>query len=83
MKQVLIAVVSKEEVKIIPYLYIYIKEDGSIRELYEDEKEYLETAYHPADGDRPYIKENAMQRTINGNLAGFCKRDINKESNHE
>jgi len=50
------AVVKSDRDRVQPYPYVYIHEDGSARELYPSEREYLETPFHPADGGRPYIK---------------------------
>jgi hypothetical protein len=36
--------------------YVYIQNDGSVRELDYDEVEYLNTEFSPANGNRPYIK---------------------------
>lgn len=68
------AVVSDKEAKTVPYPYVYVNDDGSVRELHQEERIYLETPFHPADGARPYIKSSYNQKDGWGNLAGFCRR---------
>jgi hypothetical protein len=66
--------VSEKESKKVPYPYIYVKDNASFRELTEEEKQYLEVKYHPADGDRPYIKFSFYSKTPDNRLDGFLKR---------
>ena len=54
--------------------YVFVEEDGSSRELTPDEAEYLATAFHPADGGRPYVKNSYKSRTPGGSIAGFLRR---------
>ncbi|MFT3894866.1 MAG: hypothetical protein QM730_24820 [Anaerolineales bacterium] len=68
------AVVSEKEAKIIPYPYVYVNDDGTVRELRADERSYLETSFHPVDGARPYVKSSYHQKNGRGNLGGFCRR---------
>ena len=68
------AVVNRDEAEQNPYPYVYIKNDGSYRELHEEEKEYLEEEFHPADGDRPYVKSGYYSKTPDGDLSGFLQR---------
>jgi hypothetical protein len=35
---------------------VYVNEDGSVRELTEAEKKYVDTEFSPLDGARPYVK---------------------------
>src|SRR6478736_4173919 len=35
---------------------VYINDDGSVRELTEADKKYVDTEFSPFDGARPYIK---------------------------
>ncbi len=65
--------VAKDEAKQVPYPYVYVEEDGSVRELTPGERKYLETPFHPGDGARPYIKENYKTRGVSS-MAGFCPR---------
>jgi hypothetical protein len=57
-----------------PYPYIFVNEDGSVRELLCEERKYLETRFSPFDGGRPYIKKN--YKSTNGwkSIEGFCLR---------
>jgi hypothetical protein len=52
------AVVGSDEAKIEPYPYVYVEDTGTYRELDIEDKKYLEEKFHPADGNRPYIKFN-------------------------
>ena len=56
------------------YKYVYVEDDGSAREIAPDEKEYLETEYHPGDGARPYTKLRYESLNSWGNLAGYLPR---------
>jgi len=56
------------------YKYVYVEDDGSAREIASDEKEHLETKYHPADGASPYIKLRYESLNGWGNLAGYLPR---------
>jgi hypothetical protein len=51
--------------------FIYINEDGSARALSPDERSYLNTKFHPTDGNRPYIKSRYGQRTPDGKISGY------------
>ena len=68
------AIVSSKESKKDPYPYIYITDEGSFRELTDEEKEDLECEYDPCDGARPYIKENYRQRDGWGSISGYLRR---------
>ena len=54
--------------------FVYVEDDGSVRELTAEEAEYLATPSHPADGGRPYIKSRYKARTPGGALGGFLRR---------
>jgi hypothetical protein len=54
--------------------YVYVEEDGGARELAADEREHVETEFHPADGGRPYLKSWYASRTPDGRLAGYLPR---------
>lgn len=56
------------------YEYVYVEVDGTARELHADERTYLETEFHGADGARPYIKSSYKQRDGWGELSGYLKR---------
>ena len=74
MKKLEFRVVTTKESKIDPYPYVYIQEDGSSRELDSEERAYLEEAFHPNDGGRPYVKTRYSQLTPDGKMEGFLKR---------
>lgn len=54
--------------------YVHVELDGSVRELDDDEKKYLQEEFHPNDGARPYIKSSYNQKTPDGKISGFIKR---------
>lgn len=56
------------------FKYVYVELDGSVRELYQDEKDYLLEDFHPNDGGRPYIKNNYNQLTPDNKIDGFLER---------
>ena len=68
------AMVSENDAKKIPYPYVYVEKDGTVRELHSSERKFLETPYHPADGSRPYIKKSFNALNSFGNLRGTCLR---------
>lgn len=68
------ATINETQAKQDPYPYIYMEEDGSFRELTDDEKTYLEEKFHPADGGRPYVKFRKAEKTSDGKNSGFIKR---------
>lgn len=54
--------------------FVHVELDGSVRELDEDEKKYLQEEFHPNDGARPYIKTSYEQLTPDNKMWGFIKR---------
>lgn len=55
--------------------FVFVEEDGSVRELYDDEKTYLNTKFLPSDGARPYIKSSYDETVIeNRKIAGYIRR---------
>jgi hypothetical protein len=56
------------------YQYVWVEEDGSAREVTADERVYLETEFHPADGARPYIELRYESLNGRGSIAGFLPR---------
>lgn len=57
-----------------PFPYVYVERDGSVRELHEDEKEYLQEEFSPMDSGRPYIKYSYRQLTPDKKIHGFLRR---------
>ena len=45
---------------------VYVNEDGSVRELTEAEKKYVDTEFSPLDGARPCVKSRYSDRTAWG-----------------
>lgn len=54
--------------------FVYVNQDGSVRELSPDEREYLSKDFHPADGARPYIKSSYESEDGWGSVSGFLPR---------
>jgi hypothetical protein len=54
--------------------FVWVEDDGSVRELTPDELAYLNTEFHPADGARPYIKSRYSARSVDDRLSGFLPR---------
>ena len=55
-------------------MLVYVNEDGSVRELTEADKRYVDTEFSPLDGARPYIKSRYSQRTALGHIRGYLPR---------
>lgn len=56
------------------FKYVHVENDGSVRELDKEEREYLEQEFHPNDGARPFIKTNYWEKTPDKKLHGFLKK---------
>ena len=54
--------------------YVYIEDNGRVRELSLDEREYLTADYEFGDGNRPYIKSYWEYLTPDGKMRGFIRR---------
>jgi hypothetical protein len=54
---------------------VYVNEDGSVRELTEAEKKYVDTEFSPLDGARPYVKSRYSDRTAWG-VRGYLPRTL-------
>ena len=54
--------------------YVWVYDDGSVRELAADEISYLMESFSPGDGDRPYIKPFYSDRAPDGRIRGFMHR---------
>jgi len=68
------AVVSPEEARQVPYPYVYVEANGSVRELHANERAYLEELFSPGDGNFPYVKHAYETKDGWGNIAGYCLR---------
>jgi predicted transcriptional regulator len=55
--------------------YVYVNEDGTVSELDEEDVEYLKTEFSPADGARPYIKNQYKELTADRKMSGFILRN--------
>jgi hypothetical protein len=56
------------------YAYVYVKADGTARELHASERQYLETQFRPGDGAAPYVKGSYAERNGWGDLGGYLAR---------
>ncbi len=54
--------------------FVYVENDGVVRELDEAEQVYLSEKFYPTDGNRPYIKTRYKQLTPDGKISGFIRR---------
>lgn len=54
--------------------FVYVEDDGKVREVSEDDQRYLNTAFWPGDGGRPYIKTRYQNRDGWGSVSGFIPR---------
>ena len=69
------ALVGPEKAGSHPYPYVYIDRDGTARELHPEERSYLETAFSPFDGARPYAK-TAYADVVGHPTSGYCSRSL-------
>ena len=53
---------------------VKVEFDGTVRELTEEEKEAVDTPFHPFDGNRPYIKSSYGEKNGWGRLNGYLLR---------
>jgi hypothetical protein len=54
--------------------FVFVNDDGSIRELTAEEQAFLNTEFDMADRGRPYVKQRYSTRTPDGRLRGFLPR---------
>ncbi|WP_077405344.1 hypothetical protein [Cellulophaga omnivescoria] len=60
--------------------FVYVENDGTVRELDKEEIDYLQTEFEPSDGARPYIKSSYDQLTPDKKILGFLRRsEVPKE----
>ena len=57
------------------FKYVYVEDDGSVRELLREEQRYLEEEFEPADGARPYVKWRYKSKTPDGKIGGYIARN--------
>lgn len=56
------------------YEYVYVKKDGRVREVTNEERKHLEADYLPGDGDRPYVKSSYLDKNGWGHISGYIRR---------
>jgi hypothetical protein len=54
--------------------YVFVNDDGTVRELSISEQAYLTIKFSPADGARPYIKSHFEARDGWNSTSGFIER---------
>ncbi|NKB48461.1 MAG: hypothetical protein GKS02_03740 [Alphaproteobacteria bacterium] len=54
--------------------FVYVNQDGSVRELSPAERTYVSSEFSGGDSGRPYIKSNHKSRDAWGSLSGFIER---------
>lgn len=54
--------------------FVFVNDDGTVRELLPNEIDYLNRNFDPADSGRPYIKSSYRSRTPDGRVSGFLPR---------
>ena len=56
--------------------FVYVNQDGSVRELSSNEQKYLSAEYNGADGGRPYVKATFESKDGWGSLSGYLPRKL-------
>ena len=56
------------------FKFVYVNQDGSVRELSPNEQAYLSETFSGGDGGRPYIKSSYKSRDGWGSQSGFIER---------
>ena len=56
------------------FKFVYVNQDGSVRELSPAEQAYLSKEFSGADSGRPYVKSSYESRDGWGSLSGFIER---------
>ena len=56
--------------------FVYVEEDGAVRELTMSERAYINTSFAGDDGARPYIKSSYWARAASENRGGFIYRSL-------
>lgn len=51
--------------------FVYVNQDGSVRELTGDERQYLSQEFAPDDSGRPYVKQSFESQDGLGSISGF------------
>jgi hypothetical protein len=55
--------------------YVYVEADGIVRELTQEEQNYLRTDFFPSDSGRPYLKTRYQEKDGWGSIKGFIPRN--------
>ena len=79
---ILVALVTVSAIAALVYLlirganqYVYVNQDGSVRELSSDEQQYLSQSFDGFDSGRPYIKTSYETKNGWGSVSGFLLRN--------
>lgn len=54
--------------------FVYVEKDGSVREVYHSEVEYLNRPFYPGTEGRPFVKKSFDELNPKGNISGFILR---------
>src|SRR5688572_1399248 len=56
------------------FRYVYVNQDGSVRELSPEDRDYLSEKFYNGDSGRPYIKSSYESHDGWGSQSGFISR---------
>jgi len=56
------------------YEFVYVEPEGTVRELYQEEIQYLNASFNYSDRARPLIKKSYGEINTKGNISGFILR---------
>jgi len=59
-----------------PFRFVHVNADGTVRELHESERRYLQTEFKGGDGAAPYIKSRYDERNGWNELTGYLERRL-------
>jgi hypothetical protein len=71
-----LAIVSGDDARATLYPYVFVTDEGTVRELHASEKQQLETPFRPCDAARPYVKATYDERNEWGSFRGYCRRAV-------
>ncbi len=54
--------------------FVYVEADGSVRELHQQEIDYLNAPFNYNDGARPILKKRYDEKNTDGKISGFILR---------
>ena len=54
--------------------FVYVEDDGTVRELHQQEIDYLNAPFNYNDGARPILKKRYDEKNTDGKISGFILR---------